>query len=344
MKTTGAVLLCSIVCALSGCGSAVSPDYYLPDLPDDPTQGQTALATIRGQTVGVPDADPNLVRIALVWFPVSPGEGKKQFIQPVRERYKRVYFDIEISQEPPPAAIGEVGGMRYAQGEIVLYEDRNRDNLLTIVPAGYTSPDRVLGRAEGLRVWRLKEGAPASPDRRGEIPITQGWSFTYGPIKAEPDPGLCDPDPLLGGKVSCRRSLKEPAQDVSSQDVFFIKVSNTAALQSYTCSGFWGTSEDKTDAWSDMTPGWNAPEVRNKICNPETCDGAKPGQLDLPVRAGVPITCNPEKTLYHWRDCEPDPHLCGTFFCHDGYGAYDPAKEPRPANWPSDANCTVVGY
>jgi hypothetical protein len=49
----------------------------------------------------------------------------------------------------------------------------------------------------------------------------------------------------------------------------------------------------------------------------------------------VQIQCNPAKTTYVWKDCEPDPKLCGTVFCHEGKGARDPDQnQPLPLNWP----------
>ena len=103
MKTSGAGLLCSLTWVLSACGSAASYNYELPPARDD----QPALARMRGQTEGNPvGADPALLRIALVWFPITPAAGKVQFSQPVRhEQLGWGKFEVAISEEPPSRAI-----------------------------------------------------------------------------------------------------------------------------------------------------------------------------------------------------------------------------------------------
>ena len=355
MKISGAGLLCSLTWVLGACGSAASYNYDLP-----PSDNQPTLARMRGQTAGAPvGTDPSLLRIALVWFPISHGPGKVQYSQPVRHQELGLgSFELGISQEPPGRVIEEVDikqdsparglanaeMMRYAQAEIVLYEDRNNNKALDVLDPGINQIDRVIGRAQGVRVWWLSDGSPAPADRRGYLPVQQGWSFTYGPIKNAPDVRDCAPGRDLGDtwKPVCNQlsPIKEPAKDVTEQtDGFVLTVSNDPKLQAYACRGFWGTSPEKLDEWLDSTPGWNAPEVRSKICNPATCNGTTAGgPLDLPVKGrNVKIECNPDKKTYRWKDCEPDPSRCGTVFCHEGKGARDPdLTKPPPAGWPQE--------
>jgi hypothetical protein len=339
MKTPGAGLLCSLAWMVSACGSAASYNYDLPEPIE--TTGPT-LATLRGQTIGAPfTADPDRYRVALAWFPVSPAEGKVQSIQNPSYHLGWNYFEIEISGEPPSHAVEGEGMMRYAQAEVVFYEDLNGNKKLDLVTRAQAPVDRVIGRANGARVWWLGAGSnPASAENRGVKPVAPGWSFTYGPIKAEPQASDCSPSPEQGTyRPVCSSRIKEPAQDLSPEYPLIITVTDDPKLQSYACSGFWGTSKDKSDEWSDTTPGWNSPEVRRKICNPETCDrqgAASP--LDLPVAGrNVQIQCNLKQTIYTWKDCEPDPKLCGTVFCHVGRGARDPEQDPPPS-WPTCSN------
>ena len=344
MRISGAPLLCSIAWTLSACGSAASYDY---DLPAPGEEQEPTLAKMRGKTTGeATDVDLDRLRVALLWFPVVPAEGKLQIRQKVKEHLSIGFFEIDISQQPPPRAIEGADMMRYAQAEVVLYEDRNDNGDLDLVSRGTASPDRVVGRAIGVRVWWLGAGMPAPAENRGYRPVADGWSFTYGPIKAEPEPDLCTPGrqgPDDTWRPVCPGSrIKEPAQDVSVRDPFVITLSDDPKLQSYACLGFWGTSsETKSDEWPDTTPGWNSPEVRNKICDPATCkNNGKGYPLDLPLPGrNVEIHCNADHTTYSWKDCEPDPKLCGTVFCHQGGGARDPnLSRPPPPGWPAQCN------
>jgi hypothetical protein len=286
-------------------------------------------------------AHPNLLRVALAWLPISPAEGKSLVGQDLSFSFLGLGgLDIRISRPPPDDAVQPIDIMRYGQADILLYQDTNEDGRLDIED-GRASPDLVLGRANGTRVWWLT-GTPAPTDARGYKPITTGFSYTYGPIKYETEPADCttrDSDP--GGRVipHCSPKTKVPAVDVSPQDVIAISVNDDGALQPYACRGFWGTSLEKSDEWPDTTPEWNSPGVRNKICDPATCDckdASCPLDLPLPGRAlTAKLTCNSDHTAYVWKDCEPDPKLCGTVFCHTGIGARDP-NEPPPANWPCD--------
>jgi hypothetical protein len=336
MKTRGAGLLCSIASLLSACGTAASYDYDLPPWVEPPP-----LTQLRGQVVGIPDAPTEQIQVALVWLPVSPAEGKNQVSQPVTSHAARIYMDIDISEPPPIAAIERADMMSYAQAEVVLYQDRNSNSRLDVVGRGLASPDRILGRADGFRLWWLGAGSPAPPDARGYKPVAEGFSVTYGPVSIDPEPGDCAPDPQPGGNLHprCTLKVKDKATDVAPLQPLTITVSNDPALQSYACLGFWGMSSEKSDEWPDDTPGWNSPDLRNQICNEATCtckDAVCP--LDLPVAGKTitsPVHCNEAKTAYVWKDCVRDPKFCGTLFCHYGHGERDadPSK-PLPEGWP----------
>ena len=337
MKISGASLLCSLAWVINACGSAASYDYALPP---PGFEEPPLLARIPGILAGeASHADPSRLRVDLVWFPVSHTEGKVQTSQNVTlQQLGWGHFEVHISKEPPTNAIEGAQMMRYAQAEVVLYEDVNDNKVLDVLDPGKPAPDRVLGRAHGMRVWWLGEGSPAPDNQRGYSPVQEGWSFTYGPIVAEPDIRDCEPNREDGTwKPTCRgRSIKVPAQDVSSQsNGFTLTQSQDPRLQSYACRGFWGTSPDKSDEWDDTTPGWNSPEVREKICNPETCDeNVRGDKLDVPVKGrNVRIECSADQSTYFWKDCEPDPNLCGTIFCHYGRGMRNP-KELKPSDWP----------
>jgi len=334
MKTGGAFLLCSIASMLSACGTAASYDYDLPPSIDHPL-----LARLRGQVVGMTDAQREQVQVALVWLPVSPSEGKVQISQNVVSRPSLVDLAIDIFEKPPSAAVERADMMRYGQAEVVLYEDRNANSALDIVPRDAISPDRVIGRASGFRLWWLGAGSPAPPDARGYKPVAQGFSVTYGPVSTDPEPGDCAPDPQPGGQLHprCTLKVKEKATDVAPQQPMTITVSSDPALQSYACSGFWGMSSEKSDEWPDDTAGWNSPDLRQQICGNAACNctgGTCP--LDLPVAGKTitsPLRCNESKTAYVWKDCVRDPKLCGTLFCHYGHGELAP-NQPILQEWP----------
>ncbi|HMI83415.1 MAG TPA: hypothetical protein VK550_04930 [Polyangiaceae bacterium] len=336
MKTSGTELLSALALFLSACGSAASYNYDVPPS----IEGQPpALARMSGKIVGDIDADSSCLNIALVWFPVSPSQEKYQVSQTVKPKWASKQFEVEISQQPPPDAIEGADMMRYGQAEVVLYEDRDGNGELDLVTRDRMSRDLILGRADGVRVWWLPAGSPATADKRGYKPVRPGLSVTYGPIEAAPEPGDCAPDHDMGGSwrpVCPPSKIKEPAKDVSNDSLFTIPMTNDPKLQAYACLGFWGTTRQKSDEWSDKTAGWYAPEVRKKICNPQTCDSTgEGGPLDLPVAGrSVQIQCNPQKTIYSWKDCEPDPKLCDTVFCHEGRGARNPDDAP-PADWPA---------
>jgi hypothetical protein len=129
--------------------------------------------------------------------------------------------------------------------------------------------------------------------------------------------------------------LKKPAVDLSPADPFTITVSSDPRLQAYACSGYWGTSSEKTDEWPDDTPGWNAPELRRQIC--PTCECKENCGLDLPTpgrKLATKLRCDATKRAYYWKDCVSDPMLCGTVFCHYGHGELKEG-EPVPPDWPS---------
>lgn len=332
-------LLCSIVGMLGGCGSAASYDYDLPPVVDPPPR-MTMLGAIDYE--GMASAQRELVRVALVWLPVEPARGKNQIGQTAKMRPGHLNFEIDVSQEPPPQAIEGADAMRYGQAEVVLYEDRNRNETFDIVE-GNGSQDRVIGRANGVRLWWLGAGSPAPSAFRGYKPVTPGWSLTYGPISAEPKANStgwsddCAPDRENGGALHrrCPLRIEKPAVDLSPADPFVITVSSDPRLQAYACAGYWGTSSEKTDEWPDDTPGWNAPELRKQIC--PTCDCKVNCPLDLPAperKLTTKLMCDASKRAYYWKDCVSDPKLCGTVFCHYGHGELKEG-EPVPPGWPT---------
>ena len=235
--TGGACLLCSVACILSACGSAASFDYELPAGRDDNGAPQ---ATMSGITMGEDTgANPDLLRFALEWFPASPA-GKRQMKQHVNFRLGwENHFRIDIVEDPPVPAIEGVGTMQYGQAEIILYEDGNRNEELDLVPRDLVSPDRIIGRAQGVRVWWLGAGSPASPDDRGYKPIAKGWSFTYGPIDAKPEAVDCSPGQQMGEtwKPLCPPSRIKEAKDVTPEELFIVTTSRDPKLQSYACLG-----------------------------------------------------------------------------------------------------------
>ena len=334
MKTSGASLLCSLAWMLGACGSAATYDYELP-----PSVDREPVAKLRGQIVGMTDAQRENVRVALVWLPVSPAAGKFQISQHVISRPSLVDLDIDIPTLPPPEAIEPSDMMRYGQAEVILYEDRNKNSALDIVRRGLMSPDRILGRANGFRLWWLGAGSPASPDARGYKPVAEGFSVTYGPVTVDPEPGDCAPDPQPGGQLHgrCTLKVKQKATDVAPQDPLTITVSNDPSLQSYLCSGFWGMSSEKSDEWPDDTPGWHSPDLRKQISNESSRNCTSNGcPLDLPVAGKTitsPIHCNDAKRAYVWKDCIRDPNLCNTLFCHYGHGEIADGEAPPP-DWP----------
>jgi hypothetical protein len=335
MKTREAsCLLCSIACILNACGSAASSEYELPEV-----DVAAPIAKMHAQLDQIPTmASPELLRVALVWLPVSPAAGKSLLSQDLSFTFRGLGgMDIDISRPPPESAVQPLDIMRYGQADLILYQDSDGDGQLDI-KEGNTSLDLVLGRANGTRVW-WSAGTPAPSDARGYKPIVAGWSYTYGPIKYELEPNDCTRDSDPGGRLypHCPPKTKVQAVDVSQQDVIPISVQTDRSLQPYACRGFWGTSPEKSDQWPDTTRGWYSPAVRGRMCDLKTCDCTDSScELDLPLPGrslASPLSCNAERTMYVWKDCEPDPALCGTVFCHTGIGVRD-TKKAAPANWP----------
>ena len=336
MKTHGAWKLCSLALMLSGCGSAVSHDYLLPES----TNEQPMFAQLRAQTVGYTDANRDRVRATFVWFPVLPAQNKDQTGQDLRLERTNVELLIGIPMAPPPRAVEQTGNTRSAYAELVLYEDRDNDNELDILPPNSKNVvrDRVLGRAEEFRIWWFDDAPASSGVTTGSLPKGR-WLTTADWSKIENASDLCEPDRdgALGTfKPTCPPgSVRErllPITEIPAQTVPIITLSNDPRLQSYGCLGFWGTNSQKGFEWPASAPGWKSSNIRDQICNPATCacNDAECPEPDLPV-AGRPVEvlCEPTETSYYWKDCEPDPALCGTVFCHEGRGQRDPNQD-RP--------------
>ena len=125
IKPHGAWKLCSLA-LLSGCGSAVSQDYLLPESTNEPP----TFAHLRAQVSGYTDADRDRVRATLVWFPVLPAQHKVQTGQSLKVNQNKLHLLIGIPLAPPPQAVEQTGNTRAAYAELVLYEDRDNDNEL----------------------------------------------------------------------------------------------------------------------------------------------------------------------------------------------------------------------
>ena len=335
MKTHGAWKLCLLAWTLSGCGSAVSHDYLLPESKDD----RQLFTQLRAQTVGYTDAARDRIRATFVWFPVLPAQNKDQTGQNLRLERTSVELLIGIPMAPPPRALELTGSTRSAYAELILYEDLDNDDELDILPPSSknVARDRVLGRAEEFRVWWF-EDPTVSRDVSG-APLQGRWLTTSDWSKVATGSDLCEPDrdgPLGTFKPTCPPgSVRErllPITDIPAQTVPIITLSNDPRLQSYTCLGFWGTNSQKGFEWPASAPGWKSTAIRDKICNPATCScsDAECAELDLPgAGRRVEVLCDPSETAYYWKDCEPDPFLCGTIFCHEGRGKRDPSQD-RP--------------
>jgi hypothetical protein len=158
-KTWG--LIAAACLALTGCGTgAANPDYNPP------------YAVLHGAITGSAVATPAEVRVALVWARQNiDGAGELAVAQELGVRANfPVQFQLEVSQLPPEAAMNAApedefpgADFRFAFGSIVVYEDRNGNGALDLIPLDATTTvDRVLGVPSHDFVFYL-EGTPPPP-------------------------------------------------------------------------------------------------------------------------------------------------------------------------------------
>src|SRR5262249_23602576 len=113
------------------------------------------------------------VRVALVWERNEPAPGTRSLKVAqelgVHAQFP-VEFQIDVAELPPADAMNQVepekaarGGidprMRFALGTILVYEDKNGNGMLDLVPLGENAVDHVLGVPEDIMVFYI-EGPP----------------------------------------------------------------------------------------------------------------------------------------------------------------------------------------
>lgn len=145
---------------LVGCGAM--------DGPDDPGD---ALWTVKGKIVSIPEEiDPQNLRAAFVWEK-EPREGGVVLIGqdvPVSPEFPSK-FTLELFDLPPEEAMSpgeeleeELAGMRVATGRLTVYDDKNGNEQLDVLPREATQfIDYVLGPKEDYLALFI-EGDPSA--------------------------------------------------------------------------------------------------------------------------------------------------------------------------------------
>ncbi|HEY3360044.1 MAG TPA: hypothetical protein VGQ83_42730 [Polyangia bacterium] len=332
-------LTLALVVAAVGCGRPLADAEYAP-----------SYGTIQGNVTSA-ESIPGSVRVALVWLTIRPGEGAFRIAQdtPVQAGFPATYR-LDIRSLPPAEAVMSFFGesreriiaegtidpeLRWAQGELVAYVDGNGNGQLDVVGPGEASPDRVIGKAEGVTVWFVMSGTPAPSDYWG-YPTLPGLSASYSPV-VDPQPGEC-----VGWRsVLCGNNWGSDSHLLPLPATVDIALSFEPHLNGYTCRRFW-SSNDWPD-WSsycEQSPASNTfgtvcqsgATLANHTCTPVTAESPSPCALDLPP-AGVPVTCNADGSAYVYKTCVDEPELCGTRICHFGHGERK-SWSPVPAGWP----------
>jgi hypothetical protein len=321
------------ICAV-GCGNGLAGNHYRPPY-------ATIHGTITASDVTVPTPD---VRVALGWLAVQPGQGAFQVTQSVSVKAQfPTKFDLDVTDLPPPQAVSGfftdewryqaiAGGldptMRWAQAVVLVYEDDNGNGQLDLAPPGQKSPDRVLGKAEGVEVFFLQSGRPAPADYVWSFPTAPGFSIAGARLQ-DPAPGDCGAATASGVvEYPCGQAIVDQ-QRLSFPTNIQVALTADPHLQGYACTNFWSSDE-----WPDFASDWNKfSPLAAQLCSGPGCDCVGSNcALDLPP-AGVTATCNADGTAYVYKTCVDDPDVCGTRFCHYGHGERAPGIAP-PTGWP----------
>ena len=323
------------LCSFSGCGA------------DRPAGPRPPAARIRG-TLTARTRPTAPLHVALVWLGVSLDRGAFQVAQDVAVRDSLpATYELDLDVSPPAEAIdgfltdearqdaaaaGLDPDLAWAQGVVLVYEDGNGNGQLDLVGPGETSPDHVVGKAEGVTVWFVGQGTPAPLDYLGALPVAGAVSVTRAPL-VDPPLGACAYDDAQGHyDFPCSQAYAPDRALLPLPATVDIEMTSDPHLDHYSCRSFWGSDE-----WPDWASDWNQwSPLATGLCSGPGCDcDGYACPLDLPP-AGVEVRCNAEGTAYAYKTCVEDPDVCGTRFCHYGHGERA-ALAPPPDGWPCPA-------
>jgi hypothetical protein len=320
----------SLLLLLTACGRQAGSDYTKP------------YATVRGNITAPTPPPPGPLHVALVWLAVHPPLGAIEIAQDVEVAPQfPAQFELDITSLPPANAVsgfvdpadaasrGLDPNMQWAQAALLVYVDGNGNGVLDMMPQGQTSPDQVIGKAEGVTLWFLAQGSPAPSNYLGALPTSDGFSVTWAPY-VDPQPGDCSYDDSGGHyDFECSQPFDPGRTELALPANVTITLGTDPILTNYSCDTFWGS-----DDWPDWASNWNQwSALAQTVCSGPGCDcNGYACPLDLPP-AGISVTCNADGTAFTWKKCVSDPDVCGTRFCHYGHGERD-AAAPAPTGWP----------
>jgi hypothetical protein len=248
-------------------------------------------------------------------------------------------FVVGVNTKPPAAAILGIPSntqppqdvdpaIRWAVATLIVYDDRNHNNMLDLVAPGLSSPDRILGAASEYDLFFLAQGRFAPADQLGNYPTATGFSLVHEPAWRDPKPYDCDDvngDQIYTYQCEQQQGAAGPL-DLGTSSVQ-VTLTNSDPLQRYACQSFFG-DHDYPDWLVDSAP---------------SCFGTQCA-LDLPP-AGLPrlcsgdvqpeyLCCSGDGLAYAYKtNCTKRMELCGNNVCHFGHGARV-ATAPVPAGWP----------
>jgi hypothetical protein len=318
--------------AVAGCGDPIATGSFRP--PYVTLLGNLKLAGM-APTLEAPS-------VALIW------QSRSNDDKVARLRTQTISgtgsFTVDVVELPPPESyqqlppevadgFGVDRALRWAAGTLVVYEDRDHDGQLTLVPPGQSSPDRILGAAADYDIFYLVQGRPADPTYLGFLPTATGFSLVHEPALRDPNPYDCDE--VHAGYVYtelCHQFAVagQAAQALPIDTRIVVPIadpaqpSDVAQLQSYACRSYWGGYHGFGD-W-ELDPKQRCYGVLGVDCPFDTAA--------IPTDAAAKMHgCSDDNLAYAYTHCEPNAALCGTQICHFSHGALF-VGEPVPAWWP----------
>jgi hypothetical protein len=341
-------LLFCFALSSSACGSQAGQTFTTP------------LATLKGTISANALTDESKARIAIVWITDGVGNGLASVDLPVETSFPASYT-LNITSPPPEKAMGSWKGaedyarmhgfdpnMRWAVGDIIVYQDSNSDGQLNVAPSGENSPDQVVGIATGVQVFYV-EGTPAGNNCGdggysclGILPTVAGFSLVQEPGFRTPQPGDCSTDDASGHHdYPCEDIGTSDAKLLSFDTPVDIQLSGAPDLQRYACATYpgqnWSLEGDLAFPAANYTnAGGDFGAMIKGLCSGPQCYCTGTScPLDLPP-AEATVTCSADKSEYVYQVCANYAPACNQPYCYYGHGelAQLGANPTPPPHWP----------